>query len=79
MFYVFLLLVLKCLQNMNRVLRRQVSLKTGQKLMRLLMDNSTMLLKFTSKGVLLSLRDHLHDNFEVAKTIDHQHFNLFLV
>ncbi|KAK4790511.1 hypothetical protein SAY86_017815 [Trapa natans] len=37
------------LSNMNRALRRQVSLKTGQKLMRLLMDNSIMLLKFVSK------------------------------
>ncbi|KAK4780677.1 hypothetical protein SAY87_016783 [Trapa incisa] len=36
--------------NMKRVLRGHVSLKTGQKLMRLLIDNSTMLLKFTSKG-----------------------------
>ncbi|KAK4791324.1 hypothetical protein SAY86_031737 [Trapa natans] len=35
--------------NMKRVLRGHVSLKTGQKLMRLLIDNSTMLLKFTSK------------------------------
>ncbi|PKI66225.1 uncharacterized protein LOC116201187 isoform X1 [Punica granatum] len=46
------------LSNMNRVLRRQVSLKTGQKLMQLLMDNSTMLLKFSSKERPVTERAH---------------------